>query len=93
VYSDNKEVVFMGKDLQEPEGKKKMVLSMCICARCPSWVECGENGGFCFPTIGKSTCITEEQGCICGRCPVTAEMGLKHGFYCTRGSDKEQSGL
>jgi hypothetical protein len=35
---------------EELEKKKQMVLSMCICAGCPSWIECGEEGGFCFPT-------------------------------------------
>lgn len=83
----------MAMDSEEMEEKKRRVLSMCICSECPSWVECGEKGGFCFPTIGKSKCITEEQGCICGKCPVTAKIGLKHGYYCTRGSEKEQSGL
>jgi len=77
----------------EMEEKKKMVLEMCICGECPSWVECGEKGGFCFPTIGKSGCIKEEKGCICGKCPVYSKMSLKNGYYCTRGSEKEQSGM
>ncbi len=51
---------------QEMAEKKQMVLGMCVCAKCPSWVDCGEKGGFCFPAIGKSSCITEEKGCICG---------------------------
>ena len=70
---------------------KKKVLFMCICKSCPSWIECKEKGGFCFPTISKSKCIKKENGCICGNCPVTKEMKLKHGYYCTRGSEKEQS--
>ncbi|MCK5661811.1 MAG: DUF2769 domain-containing protein, partial [Methanosarcinales archaeon] len=56
-------------------------------------VTCGEKGAYCFPTIGKSKCITEENGCICGGCPVTEKMGLKHIYYCTKGSEKEQSGM
>jgi hypothetical protein len=59
----------MGKVQMSPdemEQNKTMVLSMCICNSFPSWVECGEKGGFCFPTIGKSSCITDEKGCICG---------------------------
>lgn len=75
----------------EMEEKKEMVLSMCICPSCPSWVECDEDGGFCFVTIGKSECISEEKGCVCGQCPVTEELGLTHEFYCTRGSDEAQS--
>ncbi len=77
--------------------KEAMVKDMCICADCPSYLDCSEKGGsaelgFCFPTIGKSECIEEEKGCICGSCPVTEKMGLKHGYYCTRGSEKEQGG-
>lgn len=78
--SDNNEVVFMAMNPHELEEKKMMVLSMCICAGCPSWVECGEKGGFCFQTMGNSTCITGEKGCIRDRCPVTAEMVLTHSF-------------
>jgi hypothetical protein len=43
--------------------------------------------------IGKSGCITEEKGCICGGCPVTNKLGLKHAYYCTKGSEREQSGM
>ena len=70
--------------------KEDMVVSMCICKNCPTYKECGEKGGFCFFSIGKSRCITEEKGCICPTCPVTKQMGLKNTFYCTRGSEKEQ---
>ncbi|MFP3946333.1 MAG: DUF2769 domain-containing protein [Archaeoglobaceae archaeon] len=77
-------------DEKEMEEKKKMVLDMCICNTCPSFVDCGEPGGFCFPTIGKSSCIKEEKGCICSNCPVYSKMELKNMYYCTRGSEKEQ---
>lgn len=70
--------------------QEEMVLSLCICQECPSWVECGEKGGYCFGTIGESTCITEEKGCICSDCPVTNKSGLEFRYYCTRGSAKEQ---
>ena len=73
------------------EQDKAMALSRCICKGCPSWAECGEKGAFCFPTIGKSGCIKAEKGCICGGCPLTKIMGLRHGYYCIRGSEKEQS--
>ncbi len=78
---------------EQMEEKKKMALEICTCKGCPSYVECGEQRGFCFPGIGKSSCIKEEKGCICGSCPVTEKMELKHGYYCTRGSEKEQSGM
>lgn len=77
---------------KEMKEKKKMVLDMCICAKCPSWIECDEKGGFCFPTIGKSKCITEEKGCTCGMCPVTTKIDLKNIYFCTKGSEKEQLG-
>ena len=52
---------------EELERQKRMVLEMCICGGCPSWVECGSY-------------------------PVTEKMSLKDGYYCTRGSEKEQMG-
>jgi hypothetical protein len=76
---------------QEMEEKKKMVLAMCVCPDCPSWQECGEDGGYCFPSIGKSTCITEQNGCICGGCPVTRKLELKNIYFCTDGSEMEQN--
>jgi hypothetical protein len=78
---------------EEMEQRKTMVLGLCICDSCPSWEECGEKGGYCLVMIGKSGCIKEERGCICGGCPVTDKLGLKHMYYCTRGSEKEQSGM
>ncbi|MFU8766901.1 MAG: DUF2769 domain-containing protein [Candidatus Methanoperedens sp.] len=78
---------------EEMQKQKEMVLSMCTCPSCPTWVECGEKGGFCFPAIGKSGCISEEKGCICTGCPVYEKMELKNMYYCIRGSEKEQVGM
>ncbi len=78
---------------QEMEMKKNWVIDNCICKSCPSYVECGEKAGFCFPSIGKSKCIKEEESCICAKCPVYEKMDLGHFFFCTRGSEKEQSGM
>lgn len=75
---------------EEMAQKRKMVMDMCICRDCPSYVDCQEEIGYCFH--GKSGCIEEEKGCICLDCPVTAKMGLRHGYYCTRGSEMEQKG-
>lgn len=77
----------------ETQQRTEELLDMCICSGCPSWTECGEKGGFCLSAIGKSSCITDQKGCICPKCPVTDEMGLKHQYYCTRGSEKELSGM
>jgi anaerobic selenocysteine-containing dehydrogenase len=66
------------------EQKKEYVFTNCICGKCPSWLECGEKGGFCL--VGKSTCIKEKKGCICPDCPVTKKMDLKWGYHRTRGS-------
>jgi len=76
-------------DSLEMLAKLEMVQGMCICKDCPSWVECGEKGGYCHEMIGKSECITEKKGCVCPDCPVTKEMGLKYGYYCIDGSHKE----
>ena len=76
---------------KEMEEKKQMVIKLCTCSNCPSWVECDEKGGFCFPTIGESKCILEEKGCICGGCPIYEKMKLSHMYYCTKGSEKTQS--
>ena len=73
----------------ETRQRTEEFLNMCICSGCPSWTECGEEGGFCLSAIGKSSCIIDQKGCICSRCPVTGEMGLEHDYYCTRGSEKE----
>ncbi len=82
----------MGGETSPEKLKKReeMVISMCICPECPSWVECGEKGGYCFETIGKSGGISEEKGCICLGCPVANKLGLDYMYYCTRGSAKEQ---
>ena len=85
-------------DEKEMEEKKKMVMEMCICAGCPSYKDCSLHGGenelgFCFPAVGKSGCINEEAGCTCGGCPVTEKMGLKNIYFCTKGSEKDQSGM
>ncbi len=74
------------------EKRKQLVLSMCTCKDCPTWVEGAEPIGFCFPAIGKNPKITEEKGCICPACPVFKEMSLTKDYYCMRGSEMEQLG-
>lgn len=71
--------------------KKEEVFSMCLCKSCPSWIDCGEKGGFCLDAVGESKCIREQQGCLCGACPATKMLKLTHGYYCTRGSESKQS--
>ena len=68
------------------EAKKEKVTGMCICSDCPSWIICGETGGFC--AAGKSLCISVDKGCICASCPVSKKMGLKGGYYCLKGFNK-----
>lgn len=80
-------------DPEEMEKKRTWVLENCICQQCPSWVECDESGGFCFPSIGKSACINEEKGCICGGCPVNEKLKMKHLYFCTKGSENEQNAI
>lgn len=78
------------KSQEDIEETIDTVLDKCICKECPSFTDCGERGGYCFPIMGKSNCITEEKGCICGKCPLYAQMGLKNMYYCIRGSEKDQ---
>lgn len=70
----------------------KKLTSMCTCGGCPSYKGTGETALlFCYTT--KSKKIRKEKGCVCGGCPVTKQMGLKYMYYCTRGTEKEQSGM
>ncbi|AKB78303.1 hypothetical protein MSHOH_1820 [Methanosarcina horonobensis HB-1 = JCM 15518] len=64
--------------------QEEIVTQMCICPDCPSWIEGGERGGFCFETIPKSRYISEEKGCICSSCPVANRVGFSDSYYCTR---------
>jgi hypothetical protein len=75
---------------KEKKDKNQMIIEGCICKKCPSWIECNEQGGFCSSSIGKSKCILEEKGCICGGCPVYDKMKLSHMYYCIRGFEEEQ---
>ena len=81
----------MIKKLKEIKDKEKMIIKLCICKKCPSWIECNEDGGFCSNNIGKSKCILDKIGCICGGCSVYEKMELQHMYYCIRGSEKEQN--
>lgn len=67
---------------------------MCICAKCPSYNDCAKGKNeLLYCATGKSPeCITEEKGCICPTCPLTEAMDLKNGYFCTKGSEKEQRG-
>jgi len=72
--------------------KEKTVLSMCICATCPTYKDCSKEGkkkelGFCFITIGKSKCIKVEKGCLCGGCPFHMKMNFKNFYYCIKDSE------
>ena len=69
---------------------RKVATGLCLCAMCPSYVDCNEEIAFCLAVSGKSTCITEEQGCLCPGCPVLDEEGFSHVYYCTRGSENDQ---
>ncbi len=77
---------------EEQMKKKQMLAGMCTCRGCPTYAGTGETQVM-FCSMGKSGSITEEKGCICGGCPVYAQMDLKHGYYCTKGSEKEQAGM
>lgn len=78
----------------DPEKMKEMeenVKTMCICRSCPTYVAGADPIGYCFPTIGKNEKIEKEDQCICPGCPVFEEQSLTKTFFCTRGSEKEQT--
>jgi hypothetical protein len=66
-------------------------IAECTCPMCPTYINCGEQVGYCLSEIGKSKCITIEKGCICPQCPVQIEMNFTHDYYCIYGAEKQQS--
>jgi hypothetical protein len=62
----------------------------CICAMCPTYMECEQGKAFCMPGAKRSKCIKAENGCICPGCPVFSEMKFSSVYYCIKGSDAEQ---
>jgi len=70
---------------------EKKLREMCICPRCPTFVECGAKA-FCLDSSQKSKCIKTPKGCLCPSCPVESLMGYRHAFYCLRGNEKTQLG-
>lgn len=66
---------------------QEVAASMCICAQCPTFIDCGEAIAFCLNAEGKSSCITVELGCVCPVCPVYLQQGMLHDFYCTQGPE------
>lgn len=81
----------LGIPAEELRERKEKALDLCICPDCPSYVEGDAPVAYCFPTIGASDEITEEKGCLCAGCPVFEENDLQNGYYCTRGSEIEQT--
>lgn len=81
----------LGVTVEELEQRKQRANERCICPECPTFVEGDEDIAFCFPTIGESGVIETEKSCICGDCPVYDEYDLTKGFFCTRGSEAEQT--
>jgi len=78
------------------EWSEKESLKQCICERCPTYLDCSRHGtkkekAFCFPTIGKSGCISKEKGCICGACQVHRKMNLANYYFCIKGSEEQQN--
>jgi Zn finger protein HypA/HybF involved in hydrogenase expression len=76
----------------EMKTRLEEMTKMCVCGKCPSYIDTGEKK-LLFCATGKSAMIKKEKGCICPGCPVTENVGLKWIYYCTKGSGKEQAGL
>ncbi len=75
--------------------EKPDILKMCVCAGCPTYVDCGTQGkaaelAFCMTYFGKSGCITDENGCLCAACQVKSQLKLKNIYFCTKGSEDVQ---
>jgi hypothetical protein len=78
---------------EEMAEKLKMMESMCICKKCPSYKGLGEEDDYityCFPSRGKSNKITKETGCTCGVCPVYGMNKFMTSYFCTRDIDMKQ---
>lgn len=81
----------MDMDPEQMKQKEEDVKAKCICRSCPTYVSGADPIGYCFPTIGKNEKIETEDQCICPGCPVFSETPLTKTFFCTRGSEKEQT--
>lgn len=80
----------------KPDARQEDNIRMCVCEGCPSYVDCGGQGGakekaFCLAFVGMSKCITREKGCLCGACPVKQSLNLRDFYFCTKGSEGEQN--
>ncbi len=84
------------KDMSEEEMNKVIAETKEVCkdycSVCPSYTGMGETE-LAFCALGKSESISEENGCLCGSCPITEKMSLRWGYYCTRGSGREQADI
>ncbi len=75
------------KELEEE--MRSVLEEECLCKDCPSYVKCGEMGGYCFQQVGKSKCIKKMRGCECGACSITKMEGLTGMYYCVKGAAKK----
>jgi len=69
---------------------RKTATGLCLCPRCPSFVDCKEEIAFCLAGTGTSACIQKERGCLCPGCPILEREGFSHVYYCIRGSENDQ---
>lgn len=80
----------LGVSVGEVMERRDEVSGLCTCPDCPTYVDGDSLIGYCFPTVGSSDTIVEEVTCTCARGPVYDGQGMQFGFYCTRGSEREQ---
>jgi len=69
---------------------RKTAIGLCLCQRCPTFIDCKEDIAFCMAVPSKSRCIRKEAGCLCPACPVLEKEGFQHVYYCIRGNETEQ---
>jgi hypothetical protein len=86
--------MILGKNVNSVWNKEEF-LSLCVCETCPTYIDCNKQTtkekAFCYPTIRKSSCITQQKGCACGPCRIKQKMKLKHFYFCTLGSEEQQN--
>lgn len=86
--------MILGKNVNSVWNKEEF-LRLCVCETCPTYIDCSKQTtkekAFCYPTIGKSSCITQQKGCTCGACRIKQKMKLKHFYFCALGSEEQQN--
>ncbi|MFH1751783.1 MAG: DUF2769 domain-containing protein [archaeon] len=69
----------------------ELLKDKCICKNCPTYTEQVETIAHCYPDIGKTKHVKEDNGCMCKSCPVYQKTRLKNHYYCLKGHEEQQN--